>query len=119
VDDCDSCQTRQEHYIANILDFLELGYQQRVTVRIDEIEDGYLGSHKYYYTWDFFLGLEEGGLVIQADGVSGHGTKYTLSDDLFQCARFDYVKNILHIEVETEEEIRELIVKALNRMTDS
>jgi len=31
----------------------------------------------------------------------------------------ELVKNILHIEVETEEEIRELIVKALNRMTDS
>ena len=123
MEECTSCQTRQEHYIANILDSLALGYQQRITVRSDEIEDGYLGSHKYYYTWDFFLELEEedgyGGLVIQADGVNGHGTKYALSDDVFQCARFDYVKNILHIEVETEDEIRELIVKALDNIIDS
>jgi hypothetical protein len=112
------CPTIQEHYIAHILDSLERDYQLRVPVTIDKIDDGDEGSFKYYYTWDVFLGPEVG-LVIQADGANGHGTKYSLSDDLFQCSRFDFIKNILHVEVETEEEIRELIIKALSNMTDS
>jgi len=118
VEGCgDSCQTIQEHYIANILDSLNLNYGQRLHAHIDEVEDGYLGSHQYYYSWDFFV--EEMGLLIQADGANGHGTKYSFSDDLFQCARFDFLKNILHIEVETEEEIREVIMRAFSNMEDS
>ena len=116
--ECNECLSVQEHYIANILDSLGRDYQLRVSVTIDKIDDGDVDSFKYYYTWDVFLGPEVG-LVIQADGANGHGTKYSLSDDLFQCHRFDFLKNILHVEVETEEEIRELIIRALNNMDDS
>jgi hypothetical protein len=104
---CTKCPTIQEHYISKILDSLEQEYQQRVVVHI---------RGTYFYTWDFFL--RDIGLVIQADGVNGHGTRYSLTDDVLQC-RLKYLKNILHIDVETKEEIRDIIGKALNSLNDS
>tara|TARA_R110000824_G_scaffold113210_1_gene262863 strand:+ start:742 stop:1083 length:342 start_codon:yes stop_codon:yes gene_type:complete len=104
---CTKCPTIQEHHISRILDSLEQPYQQRVVVHI-------MGT--YFYTWDFFL--SDIGLVIQADGANGHGTRYSLTDDVLQC-RIKYLKNILHIDVETKEEIRDIIGKALNSLDDS
>ena len=51
-------------------------------------------------------------MVIQSDGINGHGQKYSLSDDVMQC-RVDFIKNILHIDAETEHEIREVLIRAL------
>ena len=99
---CDECPTMQEHHIANILDSLEQWYEHRINVNIENL---------YFYTWDFFLG-EDLGMVIQADGINGHGTKYPLTDDVIQC-RIPYVKNILHLEAETEEELRGILIRAL------
>ena len=115
-EECGNCATQQEHYIANVLDSLEMGYFQRCGVGIDRIEG--TDSYAYQYLWEFFLG-DEVGLVIQADGANGHGTKYSFSDDVFQCARIDSLQNILHIEAETEEEIRDIILRALDNLTDS
>lgn len=56
-------------------------------------------------------------MVIQADGVNGHGTRYSLSDDVMQC-RITECKNILHLEAETEDELREAIIKALDNAED-
>ena len=99
---CEKCPTIQEHMIANVLDSLEVHYAQRVELNMENL---------YYYTWDFFLG-EDLGMVIQADGINGHGQKYSLSDDVMQC-RVDFIKNILHIDAETEHEIREVLIRAL------
>jgi hypothetical protein len=105
--ECNECPTIQEHYIANILDSLEQWNQKRVEVNISDV---------HFYTWDFLLG--DIGLVIQADGVNGHGTRYSLTDDVIQC-RIESIKSILHLEAETEEELRKIIVKALDSMDDS
>ena len=105
---CDECPNMQEHHIANILDSLGQFYTHKVNVIVDNM---------YFYTWDFFLG-EDLGMVIQADGVNGHGTKYSLTDDVIQC-RIPYIKNILHLEAETEDELREIIVRALASTDDS
>ena len=105
---CDECFSLQEHMISNVLDGLEIHYERRVAVNIEKLYD---------FWWDFFLG-EGLGMVIQADAESGHGTKYSLTDDVLQC-RVPYIKNILHLEVETEDEIREIIVKALASTDDS
>ena len=104
---CDECPSMQEHHIANILDSLGHWYEHRINVNIE---------NKYFFTWDFFLG-EDIGMVIQADGANGHGTKYSLTDDVIQC-RIPYVKNILHLEAETEDELRVILTKALNSLED-
>ena len=104
---CEKCPTIQEHMIANVLDSLEVHYAQRVELNMENL---------YYYTWDFFLG-EDLGMVIQADGINGHGTKYPLTDDVIQC-RIPYVENILHLEAETEDELRVILTKALNSLED-
>ena len=105
---CDECPSMQEHYICNILDSLEQWYEHRINVNIE---------NKYFYEWDFYLG-EKLGMIIQADGLNGHGTKYGLTDDVIQC-RIPYIKNILHLEAETEDELREIIVRALASTDDS
>ena len=51
-------------------------------------------------------------MVIQADGTNVHGQKYSLSDDVIQC-KVDFLKNNLHIEAETENEIKEILIRAL------
>ena len=98
---CEECPTIQEHMIANVLDSLGVRYEHRVELNMENL---------YYYTWDFFL--NELGMVIQADGENGHGQKYSLSDDVMQC-RVGFLKNILHIDAETEHEIREVLIRAL------
>jgi len=105
---CDECPSMQEHHIANILDSVGQWYEHRVDVNIE---------NTYFYTWDFFLG-EGLGMIIQADGNNGHGTNYSLTDDVIQC-RIPYVKNILHVEAETEDELREILIKALANTDDS
>jgi hypothetical protein len=102
---CEECPTIQEHYIANILDSLGQWNQKRVAVNISDV---------HFYTWDFLL--VDIGLVIQADGVNGHGTRYSLTDDVVQC-RVEGIKSILHLEDETEEALRKIIVKALDSMS--
>jgi len=104
---CEECPSMQEHHIANILDSLGQWYEHRINVNIE---------NKYFFTWDFFLG-EDIGMVIQADGANGHGTKYSLTDDVIQC-RIPYVENILHLEAETEDELRVILTKALNSLED-
>ena len=104
---CEECPNLQEHLICNVLDSLSQWYDHRIKVNIE---------NKYFFTWDFFLG-ESVGMVIQADGENGHGTNYSLSDDVIQC-RIPYIKNILHVKAETEDEIRETIVNALNSLED-
>ena len=104
---CTKCPTLQEHYISKILDSLGQEYKQRVVVHI---------RGTYFYTWDFFL--KELGLVIQADGINGHGNKYSLTDDVLQC-RLRYLKNIFHIKVDTEEEIKDVIGRALTCLKDN
>ena len=104
---CNECPNMQEHHICNVLDSLGQWYEHKLKVNIE---------NKYFFTWDFFLG-EDLGMVIQADGDNGHGTNYSLSDDIIQC-RIPYVKNILHIIAETEDEIRETIVNALKHSED-
>jgi len=99
---CNECPSMQEHHIAHILDSLEIWYEHRVNVNIHQ---------QYFYTWDFFLG-EPLGMVIQADGANGHGTNYSLNDDVMQY-RIPYVKNILHVKAETEEELRDILIKAV------
>ena len=104
---CEECPSMQEHHIANIQDSLGQWYEHRINVNIE---------NKYFFTWDFFLG-EDIGMVIQADGANGHGTKYSLTDDVIQC-RIPYVENILHLEAETEDELRVILTKALNSLED-
>jgi len=104
---CDECPSMQEHNIANVLDSLGQWYEHRVDVNIE---------HLYFFTWDFFLG-EGLGMIIQADGTNGHGTNYSLTDDVIQC-RIPYVKNILHLTAETEYELRDILIKALANTND-
>ena len=104
---CDECPSMQEHHIANILDSFGQWYEHRINVNIE---------NKYFFTWDFFLG-EDIGMVIQADGANGHGTRYSLSEDVMQCMMSE-CKNILHLEAETEDELRESIIKALGNTED-
>jgi len=114
---CNTCQTMQEHYIANILDSLGQPYSQR-----DEVTFGNIGENTVVYTWDFFLWEtpkgKELGMVIQADGANGHGTRYSLSEDVQQCMMSECT-NILHLEAETEDELREAIIKALGNTEDT
>ena len=112
--ECNECLTIQEHYIASILDSLERQHGRRIEVTVNDVltEDG----KPYVYTWDFMLW--DIGLVIQADGVNGHGTRYSLTDDVMQC-RMGGAQSILHLEAETEEELRKIIVKALDSIEDS
>ena len=106
----------QEHYIANILDSLGQPYSQR-----DGVYFANRGMDDIFYTWDFFLWEtpqgKELGMVIQADGANGHGTRYSLSDDVMQYL-LPEVKNILHLEAETEDELRAYIIKALDNAED-
>ena len=93
--------TEQENLIAKSLDDFGMRYQEQADF--------------FPYTVDFFI--PDVGMIIEADGYSGHLAKRDAKRDEYLGNHKD-VDIIVHIKEKTKETIKERVWQELNRLSD-